>query len=100
MNYNPSPKDEFLQAAHNIDKHKKLVTDDDLRNGLSYALREYCRRISSSNPQDLGSAAMQFMKVKGAEEFLDVFLNLSEKMSVVHLNVTDNLPGNKAQPRK
>lgn len=98
MNYNPTPKEEFVRDDAFVKSHRVLVTNDALRNSLQFALRQFTRRLAVLNPADLGSAAMLFMRQKGAEEFVEEFLNLSETPSLPKVVDLDNLKGN--QPTK
>lgn len=95
MNYNPTPKESFLQDKSNLEAHHSLVTSEALRYALSVAQLQYGRLLAQANPADLGSAAMLHMRQKGVEEFLEIFLNLAETAELPKVVALGNLPGNK-----
>lgn len=81
MNYNPTPKESFLSDPDAAKSHHQLVESDALRQSLAAALAQYTRRQSILTPTDLGSAAMIFMRIQGAQEFVETFLNLAETVN-------------------
>lgn len=91
--YNPTPKAEFLISADNLKRHHMLVENPILRDHLEVALAEYTRRQSA---MDLGpdSGAARFLRIQGAHELLDVFLNLAESPTPPSARSDFNLPHN------
>lgn len=99
MNYNPTPKESFVADSESVKAHHQLVELDALRQSLAAAMAQYTRRQSSLTPNDLGSAAMIFMRIQGAQEFMETFLNLAESPASPVLmdssNLTTNIRGKK-----
>lgn len=94
MNYNPSPRIPYIKDNNNVKAHHALVERDDLQTALNVALLEYIRRQSKLSAPDLGGCAACHLRVQGAHEFLDTFLNLCEtSQAAPHVDPT-NLPGN------
>lgn len=94
MNYNPTPKAEFLLDPKSVQDHHVLVMNEILRKHLNVALLEYQRRQSALNAVDLGSCASCYLREKGATEFVALFLNLAETVDLPITSDTLNLPSN------
>ena len=95
MNYNPSPKSEFQRDKDRAAKHKQMAADPYLRDALNVSLLEYQRQVTSARSLDMGAAAAGLLRIMGANELIDTFLNLAETPSVVPMPDVVNLPGNK-----
>lgn len=85
---NPSPKTRFLASGNNIATHREMVDNAAFQRAADFALMEYqailCQR--ESNPAVLG------MKIMGAQEFLQTFRLLSEKVQLKPpVKINDNL---------
>lgn len=101
MNYNPTPKVVFVKDAVRVAAHHKLVEDETLRESLDAALLQYQRKQAALQAPDLGGAASCFLRIQGAQEFVNEFLNLAESTVTDLRTDTVNLPGNikDARPR-
>lgn len=93
-NYNPYPRDEFLTDSEAVKAHHVLVENKALRHSLSVALSQHSRQLAEKLAADLGGAGSCFLRIQGAHEFVNTFLNLAETSVVAPINDTLNLPGN------
>lgn len=100
MNFNPSPKSEFIKDAKAVANHHTLVENDILRNSLNVALMEMSRRLTANPPTDLGGAGASYLRLLGAQEFLHEFLNLAERPAPVERPDNANLASNVSTARK
>lgn len=101
MNYNPSPREDFIKDPLRVKEHHQLVEDSFLRRSLEVALLEYQRRQTRLSAPDLGGCAACHLRVQGAQEFLEVFLNLCETSQVTPRVDSTNLSSNvRATERK
>lgn len=101
MNYNPSPKSEFLKNAANLKAHHDLVENDSLRYSLNCALLEMSRRICNGAPADnMGACAAAHLRMLGAQDFVEMFLNLAEAPSLPAKSPSGNLPSNVASRKE
>lgn len=94
MNYNPSPREDFIKSPANVKAHHAQVESQDLRTSLFVALLEYHRRQTRLSSPDLGGCAACHLRSQGAQEFVDLFLNLCETQQVSPRTDVTNLPGN------
>lgn len=95
MNYNPSPRDEILKSPESIKSHHVLVENEILRKHLSIALSEMQRQIANNAPADnMGACASAHLRMLGAQDFVQIFLNLAETPVRTDKADTTNLPGN------
>jgi len=76
---NPSPKQQLLSNAKQRQAHNELAADDQMRSSLNFALLEYQGRLSSEIT-DGNSAATTAYKIRGALEFINVFLHLGKEI--------------------
>lgn len=98
MNYNPSPATELTASKVEIQTHHELVENPILRKHLTIALAEMQRQISMAAPADnMGACAAAHLRMLGAQDFMQVFLNLVEKPEPKTKTDTTNLPGNQRQ---
>lgn len=94
MNYNPTPKDTFVADPDAVRAHHALVEMGSLQKAMSAALAQYARKQSALTPNDLGSAAMIFMRMQGAHELAETFLNLAEAPAAPTVLDSSNLVTN------
>lgn len=94
MNYNLTPKEEYLQDSKQVADHRVLVENLILRRALKTALSQYERKLSGMQVADLGSGCMLFMKFQGAHEYLETLYNLCETTTPSSVPDPVNLPGN------
>lgn len=95
MNYNPSPKSEFMKDAEAVKAHHILVENDHLRKSLDVSLRHMSRLICNNAPADnMGACASAHLRMLGAQDFLSIFLNLAEADAPEARKDTANLPSN------
>lgn len=98
MNYNPSPKSEFVKSNDNVAAHKRLVEDPQMSWSLHVALLEMSRRLCNGAPADnMGGCAAAHLRMLGAQDLIEVFLNLAETEQAAPLRDDLNLPGNVAK---
>lgn len=97
MNYNPTPRVEFHKSAESIKRHHELVEDETLRSHLRIALQEMQVRASmNTDAANFNQCAAAHLRMLGAQDFLDIFLNLAENMdAAVARKDTINLPQNR-----
>lgn len=101
MNYSITPKADLLKSEGRIKEHHKLVENEFLRDHLQTALLEYSKRQVALSAPDLGGCAACHLRLQGATEFVDLFLNLAEVASATARTDTTNLPSNvRSLPRK
>lgn len=97
MNYNPSPKAEFIKNPENISKHHALVEDPTVRKHLEIALSEMARQVVDKAPPEMGAAAAAHIRLLGAYDFVSIFYQLAETPLISTGADKDNLPGNVRQ---
>jgi hypothetical protein len=98
MNYNPPPKAEFLKNPTNIAEHHKLVENAYLREALTVALLEMQRRAAAGTDTTNGNfCAASHLRMLGAQDFIEIFLNLAETPAPAVKTDSVNLPGNIAR---
>lgn len=101
MNYNPSPRSEVLKEPNAVKRHHDLVENQTLRDHLGFALSEMMRRAAQCDPSNFNQCAAAHLRMLGAQEFVDLFLNLAETNLPETRRDSGNLPLNTpAQPRK
>ena len=102
MNYNPTPKSEFLKDSVSLKRHHEFVENPDFRYSLEVALLEMQRRAASNtDPTNMAFCASSHLRLLGAQDFIDIFMNLGEQMQPGVRTDTTNLPGNVTSlPRK
>ena len=95
MNYNPTPKSEFLKDPQNIKRHHAFVEDSYLRKSMEVALMEMQRRAAAgTDTTNFNFCASSHLRMLGAQEFADLFLNLVETPVPQVKTDTTNLLGN------
>ena len=102
MNRNPSPKTEFLKIKDAVAGHAALLDNPYFQNSLSTALMEFQRGLSMKVPVDnFNACASGHLMMVGAQDFINILLNLSETQVLETRKDTGNLPGNVSTlPRK
>lgn len=102
MNYNPTAKSEFIKNENVCKIHRSLVERPELRAGINVAMLEMSRQICNNAPADnMGACAASHLRMLGAQDFAQIFLNLAETEVAPRRVETGNLPGNVSQmPRK
>lgn len=99
MNYNPTPKSEFVKNTAAVDSHRSLVSTDKLHESLRVAMLEMSRRICNNAPADnMGACAAAHLRMLGAQDFVEIFLNLAETPAQEAKSDVSNLPGNIVRP--
>jgi hypothetical protein len=94
VNYNPSPQSEFAKNPQLVKNHHDLVEKPNLRLSIETALLEYQRRQSNNTVTDIGSCAVGYLRLQGAQQFVDLFYNLAESTTKERAADVVNLPGN------
>lgn len=94
MNYNPSPKSELVKNISAIKDHHELVEDPVLRKHLEVAMQEMQRRAVLVDAANFNLCASAHLRMLGAQEFVDTFLNLAETSVSATRTDTANLAGN------
>lgn len=98
MNYNPTPKSEFLKDAGLVNAHHDMVTSNLFRNSMNVALMEMQRRAAAgTDTTNFNFCAASHLRLLGAQDFIEIFLNLGEQMQPAARTDTANLPGNVSQ---
>ena len=103
MQYNPSPKTEFLTDPKNIEAHHVIVQNPAVRRGLEVALAQMQRQIADNAPPEMGACAAAHLRCLGAHDLIATFYNLAEVAVATARADTTNLPGNVrplTQPKK
>lgn len=75
---NPTPKQEFLLNTAAVKAHRELMDNPRLRLSFATALLQFQRKLTSRDHPDGNTAASYFLKIQGAQEFLDILINLAE----------------------
>lgn len=75
---NPTPKQEFLLNAASVKAHRELMQNPKLRLSFATALLQYQRITTGPDVLDGNAAAANFLKLQGAQKFLDILINLAE----------------------
>lgn len=97
MNYNLTPKAEFLKSPELIKNHHALVENPSLRLGITIALQEMQRRAAAgTDTANFNFCAASHLRMLGAQDFIEIFLNLGEQMQPGVRTDTTNLPSNVA----
>lgn len=102
MNYNPTPRSEMLKSPEIVKRHHELVENDWLRAHLRIALQEMQIRASANtDANNFNACAAAHLRMLGAQDFVEIFLNLVETPVLETKKESTNLPGNVASlPRK
>jgi hypothetical protein len=94
MNYNPTPKHEYLRDAKMVAAHRTFVQDPILRRALETAQMEMHRRLSMNPPPDWNSCAAAYLRSLGVSEFLNIFYGLAEDEPMPQKAPSGNLSSN------
>lgn len=66
-----------MSSGVNVSAHRELCVSKQMQSSINLALLEY-QRIMAVDTRDSNGAAANMFKLKGAQEFMDVFLKLAE----------------------
>lgn len=95
MNKNPSPKSEFLKDSVKVKNHSLLVDNPVLQDSIAIALSEMQRRAAQNTPpENFNACAASHLRLLGAQDFLDILLNLAESTPASTRTDTANLASN------
>lgn len=98
MNYNPTPRAELLKSPEIVKRHHEFVENDLLRSHLKIALQEMqVRAAANTDASNFNQCAAAHLRMLGAQDFVDIFLNLAETNPIPPKTDTTNLPGNIAK---
>lgn len=102
MNYNPTPRNELMKSPEAISSHHVLVENEVLRHHLRVSLQEMQMRASANtDASNLQLCAAAHLRMLGAQDFVEIFLNLVEAPAVEAKKDSTNLPENvRSMPRK
>lgn len=75
MNIRLTPKDTFRDNKQAASAHSDVMASKAFKDAVSTALLEYQFRMASAEPQ---VAAVTSFRLKGAQEFISILLNLGE----------------------
>lgn len=76
---NPTPRAEFQANSANIQRHAKLLDNSHFQYALQTALAEYARDLTTGiSESDFNAQAAAHLKLRGAQRFVDLLLNLAE----------------------
>lgn len=82
---NPTPKQTFRSIEGRVKRHADLIAKPALREALETAMLEYCRRQAATPDPGTGE------RIKGAHDFVSVFLGLAEEETSDRHYDPDNL---------
>lgn len=90
---NPSPKSRFLSDKRAVESHNEIFSRPEAGLSLSMALLQYQHYLCSQQPipGDLTGAAFNHNRLRGAQEFVGVLLNLGETTLPPTTEKTGNL---------
>lgn len=74
-----TPRERFLAKLPSFKGHRSFVDSDLFIASMDAVKLEYARRLS--NNTDLSNAAANGLKLKGAQEFCDLFMTFTEEPS-------------------
>lgn len=78
---NPTPKQQFMASSRKVSAHRNTMQMEPIQEGLNMAMLQYQLLLATSTQDSNGAAAAMF-KIKGALEFIDVFLKLGESPKI------------------
>ena len=73
---NPTPKQQFAASKRRISDHLELMASPQFQDSINMALLQYTT-VATANVSDANGAALAGMKIKGAQEFVDVLCKLA-----------------------
>lgn len=90
---NPTPKDRFQSSDVRISDHRKMVASEQFERACDFAMLEYGMRLRAGLDEDSPQSIMNAgLKAAGAQEFLLILRNLSEKpIAPATLSIAKNL---------
>lgn len=92
---NPSPKKEFLANETLIKNHHALLDNPSLQIAIETTMAEISRRACNQTmPTEFNACAAAHLRMLGAHDFVNEFLNLAESLPTAPAKHSDNLPGN------
>lgn len=94
MNYNISPREEYIRDPERIKDHHVLVENPVLRHAINAALLQYQRIQTDARPPEMGSCAASFLKLQGAQELVALLYNFTEQFEIRPRDNGDNLATN------
>lgn len=95
MQYNPSLKEELRKDPNAVKAHHALVENPVLRRNFEIVLMEMQRRAGAgTDATNFNFCASSHLRMLGAQEFADLFLNLAETPVPQVKTDTTNLPSN------
>ncbi len=75
---NPTPKQRFLANKKAVEMHNANFSTDPVQNSINTALLQYQRRLGAMDSTDVVSCSAFYNRLKGAQEFVGILLNLAE----------------------
>jgi hypothetical protein len=95
---NPTPKQQFLAKGTWISDHRRMVDSEVFQRAIDHASRHYVRSLHGIAPTDLthpnfmAASAMNFQRIQGMHDFIQVLLCLSEVVKKTEsVKLSDNL---------
>ena len=82
-NVNPTPKEEFQNNASFVKMHRELMQQPMLAVSLQFAVLEYQRHLARPTVIEGNTAASNFYRLCGVNEFLDTLKKLAEMPDVL-----------------
>jgi hypothetical protein len=73
---NPTPRQEYQAKELECKKLMDMLVNPTLRQAFGVALLQLQRKLTSRESVDGNTAASSFMKIQGAQEFLDILIEL------------------------
>lgn len=100
MNANPAPKTSFLENSIAVAAHAELLKSPAFQNAIQVALLQYSRALHEAAPSNLdgpnymSAAASCFNRIMGAQEFVNILINLGSKAEPAKRTDSMNLKQN------
>lgn len=90
FNPNRTPKQRFQEMSQWIGEHRQMVDSIPFTRAIDYAMLQFQQMVTSNitNGEGAGSAGL---RMQGAQQFLDILRNLSEKPVPPVTRPDDNL---------
>jgi len=80
---NTTPKFRFIESGNNVTQHRKMVDQPEFQRACDFAMLSFSLAVSQTpitqEELSLGAAGL---KLRGAQDFLSIFRNLSEQPKV------------------
>jgi len=77
-NVNPTPKQDFQSNQSWIKMHREMMQQPMLGVSIQFAMLHFQRLLTDTRTIDGNSAAQNFFKIQGVQEFLAILKNLGE----------------------